>query len=196
MKQIDFKKHIDYLGNTGYIGLPTQVKIHIPDARAHLQNGLKYFCGENAKWLPDYEPIVEWLKDNKGRGLLLMGSCGVGKTLIGMRIIPLLINYYCRKNVSIYTAQELNSKPDEIISKHIVYIDDVGTEDISNIYGNKRIPFAELVDAAERNGKLLIATTNLDKTHLTEKYKDRVIDRLGAITRGVSIKSASMRSKK
>lgn len=196
MEQIDFKKQIDYLRDTGYSGLPTQAKIHIPEARVHLQNGLKYFCGENAKWLSEYDSIVEWMEDNKGRGLLLMGSCGVGKTLIGMRILPLLINYYCRKNVSIYTAQELNSKPDEIISKHIVYVDDVGTEDISNIYGNKRIPFAELVDAAERNGKLLIATTNLDKTHLTEKYKDRVMDRLEAITKGITIKGNSMRLRK
>ena len=196
MKQIDFKKQIEYLRDAGYNGIPEKVNIHISDARTHLQNGLKYFCGENAKWLTDYEPIAKWLNDNNGRGLLLMGPCGVGKSLIGMHIIPLLLNYYCRKNVSIYTAQELNSKPDEIISKHIVYIDDVGTEDVSNIYGNKRIPFAELVDAAERGGKLLIATTNLDKAHLTEKYKDRVIDRLEAITKGIIIKGNSMRSKK
>ena len=193
MEKIDFKKQIEYLRDTGYKPLPEQVCIHIPCAQEHLYNGIKYFCGKDAKWLPDYERITEWLTDNKGRGLLLAGKCGLGKSLIGMRIIPLLLNYYCRLLVGIYTAQELNSKPDEIMKKHMVYIDDVGTEDVSNIYGNKRIPFAELVDAAERNGKLLIMTTNLDEDHLKEKYGERVVDRLHAVTRKITISGKSMR---
>ena len=193
MSSIDFKKQIAHLTGTGYKPVPERVNIRIPDAKKHLTDGLKFFLGENAKWLPDYDRVAEWLSDNKGRGLLLVGECGLGKSLIGMRIIPLLLNYYCRKVVSIYTAQELNTQPDEIISNHILYIDDVGTEDISNIYGNKRIPFAELVDAAEREGKLLIITTNLDEEHLIEKYKDRVFDRLKAITRKITIIGDSMR---
>lgn len=193
MDEIDFKKQIGCLADTGYKPVPDRVEIRIPDAKRHLMDGLRFFLGENAKWLPDYDRIAEWLGDNNGRGLLLVGKCGLGKSLIGMRIIPLLLNYYCRKVVSIYTAQELNTQPDEIISKHILYIDDIGTEDISNIYGNKRIPFAELVDAAERDGKLLIVTTNLDEEHLIEKYKDRVFDRLKAVTRRITIIGDSMR---
>lgn len=193
MEKIDFKKQIEYLKNAGYRAVPELVYIRIPNAQEYLRNGIKYFCGNNAKWLPDYERIVEWLTDNKGRGLLLVGNCGLGKSLIGMRIIPLLLSYYCRKIVSLYTAQELNSKPDEIIQKKIIYVDDVGTEDVSNIYGNKRIPFAELVDAAERDGKLLIISTNLDEDHLREKYGERVVDRLHAVTRKITISGKSMR---
>lgn len=110
-----------------------------------------------------------------------------------MRIIPLLLNHYCRKVVTICTANELNKSPDEIIRNHIIYIDDVGTEDISNIYGNKRVPFAELVDLAERDGKLLMFSTNLDDEHLKMKYGDRVVDRLHAIVRKVMIKGRSNR---
>ena len=79
------------------------------------------------------------------------------------------------------------------MKQHVIYIDDVGTEDISNIYGNKRIPFAELVDAAEKEGKLLIISTNLDEDHLKEKYGERVVDRLRAITRKITISGKSMR---
>lgn len=193
MEKIDFKKQIENLLDTGYRPVPEGVSIRIKDAQNILRRGIEYFCGEKSIWLQDYERIAEWLTDNKGRGLLLTGKCGLGKSLIGMRIIPLLINYYCKKIVRTYTAQELNSKPDEIIEKHIVYIDDIGTEDISNIYGNKRIPFAELVDAAEREGKLLIVSTNLDEEHLKEKYGERVIDRLRAITKKVTISGKSMR---
>lgn len=192
MEKINFEKQIEYLRDTGY-PTPKLVRVCIPDAQENLRKGIKYFCGNNAKWLPDYERIVEWLTDNKGRGLLLVGNCGLGKSLIGMRIIPLLLSYYCRRIISLYTAQELNSKPDEIIKQHVIYIDDVGTEEISNIYGNKRIPFAELVDAAERDGKLLIISTNLDEDHLREKYGERVVDRLHAVTRKITISGKSMR---
>ena len=193
MEQIDFEKQIEYLRVTGYKPMPKLIHIRIPDAQANLYNGIKMFCGENTKWLPDYERVADWLSDNKGRGLLLSGKCGLGKSLIGMRIIPLLLSYYYRKIIFIYTAQELSSKPDEIMSHHIIYIDDVGTEDVSNIYGNKRIPFAELVDAAEREGKLLIISTNLDEEHLKEKYGERVVDRLHAIVRKITISGTSMR---
>ena len=187
MEQIDFKSAIEWLRDTTYKPLPDKVQISVPNAGAHLKGGLKYFCGDAAKWNADYEKIVQWLTDNKGKGLMLVGNCGVGKSLIGMRIIPLLLNHYCRKVVTICTANELNKSPDEIIRNHIIYIDDVGTEDVSNIYGNKRMPFAELVDMAERDGKLLIFSTNLDDEHLKMKYGDRVVDRLHAIVRKVTI---------
>lgn len=193
MEQIDFKAIIDRLADTGYNPLPQSVRIKVPDAKFHLKGGLKYFCGDNAKWNSDYDKIADWLTDNNGKGLVMVGDCGIGKSLIGMRIIPLLLNYYCKRIVTICTAQELNKFPDNIITKHIIYVDDVGTEDVSNIYGNKRIPFSELVDATEREGKLLMFSTNLDDAHLTEKYGDRVIDRLHAVARKITIHGKSMR---
>lgn len=193
MEQINFKATIERLSDTTYKPLPDKVQISIPNAEMHLKGGLKYFCGDNAKWNTDYEKIVQWLTDNKGKGLMLAGGCGVGKSLIGMRIIPLLLTHYCGKIAAICTANELNKSPDEIMKDHIIYIDDVGTEDISNIYGNKRVPFAELVDMAERDGKLLMFSTNLDDEHLKAKYGDRVIDRLHAITKKITITGKSNR---
>ena len=187
MEQINFKATIERLRDTTYKSLPDKVQISVPNAETHLKGGLKYFCGDAAKWNADYEKIVQWLTDNKGKGLMLVGGCGVGKTLIGMRIIPLLLYHYYRKVVTICTANELNKSPDDFLCSHIIYVDDVGTEDVSNIYGNKRVPFAELVDAAERDGKILMFSTNLDEEHLKAKYGDRVIDRLHAITRRVTI---------
>ena len=193
MGQIDFKTTIERLQDTTYKTLPDKVIICVPNAGTHLKGGLKYFCKDDAKWNTDYENIADWLTDNKGKGLMLVGGCGVGKTLIGMRILPLLLNHYCGKVVTICTANELNKTPDEIMRNHIIYIDDVGTEDVSNIYGNKRVPFAELVDIAERDGKLLIFSTNLDDEHLKAKYGDRVVDRLHAIVRKITITGKSNR---
>ena len=193
MGQIDFKSAIERLRDTTYKPLPDKVQICVPNAEKHLKGGLNYFCGDDARWNVDYDKIAQWLTDNKGKGLMLVGNCGVGKSLIGMRIIPLLLNHFCRKVVTICTANELNRSPDEIINKHIIYIDDVGTEDVSNIYGNKRVPFVELVDTAERDGKLLMFSTNLDDEHLKAKYGDRVVDRLHAIVKKVTIKGKSNR---
>ena len=193
MEQIDFKSAIERLRDTTYKPLPDKVHISVPNAGTHLKGGLKYFCGDAARWNIDYDKIALWLSDNKGRGLMLVGGCGVGKTLIGMRIIPLLLNHYCRKVVTICTANELNNSPDEIIRNHIIYVDDVGTEEISNIYGNKRVPFAELVGLAERDGKLLMFSTNLDDEHLAQKYGNRTTDRLHAVTRKITIKGKSNR---
>lgn len=192
--EIDFKSIIERLQDTGYPAEPDKVYIKIQNAENLLKRGLDYFTSKQTIWSEqNYRPIVDWMSDNKGRGLLLAGECGLGKTLIGMRILPLILNATCRKIVACYKAQDLNTKPDEVLSKHIVYIDDIGTESISNIYGNKRIPFAELCDLAEQKGKLLIISTNYDVIHLAGKYGERTVDRLKAITKYVSLTGQSLR---
>ena len=191
---IDFKSIIGRLQVTGYPAGPDKVYIKIPNAEDLLKRGLNYFTQGNAVWNEqNYRPIVDWMTDNQGMGLLLAGECGLGKSLIGMRILPLVINATCRKIVNCYKAQELNTKPDEVLAKHIVYIDDIGTENMSNIYGNKRIPFMELCDMAEQSGKLIIVSTNFDIAHLAEKYGERTVDRLRAITKYVPLVGRSLR---
>ena len=66
----------------GYDMYPDRVRIQIPNAKELLQQGLQYFLGDSAQWLPCYDEIAAWMTDNQGRGLLCMGNCGLGKTLI------------------------------------------------------------------------------------------------------------------
>lgn len=192
--EVNFKDLIERLKDTGYPDEPDMVVIKIPNAEQRLRGGLNYFTQGKAEWSEkNYRPIVEWMEDNKGKGLLLAGGCGLGKSLIGMRILPLLINDTCKKIVNIYKAQDLNVKPDDVINKHIIYIDDIGTEGVSNIYGNKRVPFCELCDAVEQQGKLLMCSTNLTVDELTEKYGIRTVDRLRATTKYVPLTGDSLR---
>ena len=193
-----FKNLVSQMRDCGYPQDIDRVQIHIPNAEQRLRGGLQYFVnmksGCNAEWNErNYRPIVDWMTDNKGKGLLMLGGCGLGKSLIGMYILPLLIKDVHRKVVNIFNAQELNKKIDEILNLHIVYIDDIGTEDNLNSYGNKRMPFAELCDAAEKKGKLLILTTNLNIEGLQERYGDRVVDRLVATTKAVPFIGDSLR---
>lgn len=201
MEKIDFKSIVERLNDGTGVQLPSTVSIKIPNAEERLRGGLDYFVNvfsrgavTKATWdEANYRPVVDWMTDNQGRGLLMIGNCGLGKSLIGKYILPYLIRDSCRKVVNIFNAQELNSKPDEILSYHIIYIDDIGTENISNIYGNKRIPFAELCDAVEQKGKLLICSTNLTLDELAEKYGERTIDRLRATTKVVPFVGQSLR---
>lgn len=201
MEQIDgeyFKNLISQMRDTGYPQEIDRVQISIPNAEKRLRGGLQYVVnmksGCNAEWNEhNYRPIVDWMTDNKGKGLLMLGGCGLGKSVIGMYILPLLIKDVHKKVVNIFSAQELNKKIDEILKLHIIYIDDIGTEDNLNSYGNKRMPFAELCDDAEKKGKLLILTTNLSIDELTERYGDRVVDRLIATTKAVPFTGDSLR---
>jgi len=87
----------------------------------------------------------------------------------------------------------MNANLDEVKKKHIIYVDDIGTENLSIKYGEKRLAFAELADEAEKKGKLLILTTNLTIDELKEKYGERTIDRLRAITKTILFSGASLR---
>lgn len=198
---VDFSQIIQRFEKGEEMFLADKVRISIPNAEQRLRAGLDYFvdkysCGENnhAEWIEkNYRPIVEWMTDNKGKGLLITGSCGLGKTLIAKHILPLLIRDSCRRVINIFTAQELNTKIDEILKLHTIYIDDIGTESVSKIYGNVRCTFSELCDAAEQRGKLLMITTNLTASELEKKYGERTLDRLRAITKFVAFSGKSLR---
>jgi DNA replication protein DnaC len=198
---VEFNQIIQRFEKGEKLFLADKVRIRIPNAEQRLRGGLDYFVNKytfgevpHAKWLEkNYRPIVDWMSDNEGRGLLITGGCGLGKTLIAKHILPLLLQDSCKKIVSIFSAQELNTKIDEILKLHIICIDDIGTEELAKIFGNVRCAFSELCDAAEQKGKLLIITTNLTATELEVKYGERTIDRLKAITKFVPFTGKSLR---
>ena len=196
MRELDFINTIERLKDTGFSPCPDIVRISVPNAKEVLMRGLEHFLGkENVKWLPEYEHVTQWLSDNKGRGLLLVGDCGRGKSLICRKILPIVINYYFKKNVTVYDATDLNKKSmtNEILSSHLTCLDDLGTENELNDFGTKRIVFCELADLAEKQGKILLLTTNLSEEELRQKYGERTIDRLHAITRKIVFRGNSLR---
>ena len=118
-----------------YPSLPDSVRIHIPNAEQRLIGGLDFmvrnFSGKaKAEWSEkNYRPIVDWMEDNKGKGLLMTGSCGLGKSLIGIRILPCLINQVHHKILNCCDAKDMNYKADELLNYHLLSLDDVGYSD-------------------------------------------------------------------
>lgn len=170
--------------------------IRIPNAKTVLENAMRYFLsleGKEMKWLPQYDLIAEWLEDNQGRGLLLYGSCGLGKTFLTRYVITAILLKYCNKVVTSYDMIDVNKEPDKVLSKHIISIDDIGTEDISIKYGEKRSIVPEILDATEKYGKLLLMTSNLGGEDLIKKYGNRTFDRMLAVTRRIEFNGKSFR---
>lgn len=174
-----------------------RVYINIPKATEVLRNAMDYFIGlENRKtiWLPAYDEIAVWLADNRGRGLFLSGNCGMGKSILCRHVLPAILLKYCHKVVSVFDVQNINKDLDRALSKHLLTLDDVGTEEISIKFGEKRMAFAEIIDAAEKFGKLLIISTNLSGQQIQERYGDRIVDRIHSTMTQVMFNGKSLRS--
>ena len=45
---------------------------------------------EYFQWLDEYYHVKSWMMNTEGKGLLLMGSCGRGKSVIASGVIPVL----------------------------------------------------------------------------------------------------------
>lgn len=189
---VDFRQIIDELKDSGLV-MPNTVQINIPNAKQMLHFGLEHFVGKEYVWEPEYDEVVEWLSDNKGRGLLCYGNCGRGKTVICSKIIPVLLYHCYNKITNCYDAKQINNDFNQMIRKHIISIDDLGTEGEMSKYGEKKMCFPDIADEAEKRGKLLIISTNLTIEELTQKYGERTIDRLRSITRTVLFQGESLR---
>jgi len=145
------------------------------------------------KHLPEYNQITEWMKSNNGRGLLIIGSNGRGKTMIAKNILPVFFDYALGKIVRCYHATEINDNADFILTRRIVILDDIGVEEQMVSYGERRWIFPEIVDRAEQKENILIITTNLVPDEIERKYGVRTRDRLRAICTPVLFNGESMR---
>jgi DNA replication protein DnaC len=126
--------------------------------------------------LPTYDLIIDWLCDNKGRGLMLMGKCGLGKSTILNYVIPAIFRTKTNKVLRSIPAKEIGAieKNDSLF----IIIDDLGTESIKNDYGTKIDGVSDAISYAEDASKTLLITTNLDGDALNLRYDKRTVDRL------------------
>lgn len=200
LREPTFAEVATYLQQQGYDSRKDPYHIRIDNARKRMEDGLHYFLKDQAQWLPGYDKIAEWLADNKGRGLLCVGTTGRGKSLLCQQILPVILGNGGRPIASI-AATDLKSRLDELLHEKIVIIDDLGKEP-RKYFGNVDNSFFELCNNAERTGNLLIITTNLSTTpsdraiypeSIQERYGAEVLDRLKSITRMVRLEGESLR---
>ena len=126
--------------------------------------------------LPAYDEIIDWMVDTKGRGLIISGNCGLGKSTILNYVIPAIFRTKVNKVLISVAAKDLG----EILRKPnpFVIIDDLGTESIKNDHGTKIDAVVDYISYAEDKSKTLLITTNLKGEQLKARYDDRTLDRL------------------
>jgi len=181
------KDNIDYDPQTFHLA--------IPNSKDTLMNGMRAVIHQDVVWLPEYDRIAEWLSNNHKKVLLLIGPPGVGKTVITMKVIPMILHIYYKRILSCFQSTELVNRKayEEVILYRNIVIDDVGIEGVYNDFGNPHVVFSEIVDAIEKRGALLIATSNLTINEIKAKYGLRTYDRLRAHMALVVIKEKSLR---
>lgn len=141
----------------------------------------------NFVFLPEYKKLREYLKDTQGKGLLLSGGPGVGKSIILKKIIPTV---YALRNLEVFPVscydlhKIINPKEsnetvfDKVSQRRYILLDEIGVEINVNIYGEKFNPVEWLINASEDNNKALFATTNLNDEMIYAMYGKRAFDRL------------------
>ena len=78
------------------------------EAKDLFDRGMRFYIGEGYKYIDDYAQVIEWLKDNGRKGLLLTGNNGVGKSVIACALIPTLMFHYLTESPHIYSAYRLS----------------------------------------------------------------------------------------
>jgi DNA replication protein DnaC len=149
---------------------------------------------ETFKYLPEYNSVIDWMLNSEGKGLFLSGKMGRGKTdiILGV-IVPLFFVKYGLLIDGCH-ATELPYRVEEFKRKHIVYIDELGTELMGNNYGQRFESFDLLLNIADQNFRpILLITTNLDGKMFKERYGDRSLDRIERLCKFITFEGDSLR---
>lgn len=138
--------------------------------------------------LPEYDKIIKWLSNTKGKGLFMTGSYGRGKSVILTGVIPVLFRALYDKIIIPVSAKELKKD-----IQWCVCIDDIGQEEIINDWGTKIDAVEYAISHCEDKAKLLIMTSNLNSAQLEERYGGRILDRIKRLCMVVEFKGKSLR---
>lgn len=158
--------------------------------------------------LPEYAEVIDWMTSTDGRGLLLYGDCGRGKSIILTGIVPVLLAMMGSGSQPIH-ADDFQRPYDFATSTagfdpkmtNLEYltrspypiIDELGVEPLVNDYGEKWEGFNRIINAAERYLRPLFLSTNLTKEQLLRRYGERTFDRLTRLCRVVEFRGESLR---
>lgn len=145
----------------------------IDDDNKEVLNQLFYFLSQSKKFNGSFD-----------KGILLIGSFGVGKSLI-MRSFIKLVSLTTQKLIEEFHSKDIALKITEDPSfiekwsRKPIYIDDIGKESktLKN-YGSDIYPITDLFSARYDSGAITFGTANHKLESLGEMYGGSISDRL------------------
>jgi DNA replication protein DnaC len=191
MKNSDMEidAYIQKLSDTGYF-IDDRVRWEVPEAADFFS---RMATRLSMQILKEYGPVIDWMVNNKGQGIVMYGSNGRGKSLIAHKILPPFFDLCLSKVVKCYQATEINENLNDILTRKMLIIDDMGTEDQRIVYGERKWAIPEIVDRAEQRENLLVITTNLTPEAIEKKYGIRTRERIRALCLPVLFRGDSLR---
>lgn len=194
---MDYNEILKQLETEGNPVPSHRFRFSVPNAREELEKAMTAVLsrmGEKLVWLPEYDEVAKWLTDNNGKGLLLYGNCGRGKSLLARYAIPMIFRGFLRRIVTVVDCGSQANNIDEILRRKFVSLDDIGTEADRVDFGTRRNIVVEVINKAHDNpDTLLIMSTNLSGDGIREKYGDRIFDRVKYLCYRVAFNGQSLR---
>ena len=153
------------------------------------------------------EKAAKWLTGNYKVGLLLYGTVGSGKSTLGRAICNMIGVLYQsafaseRKGVyrvsALDRAKNVGDDPayfNKLKNVDMLFVDDIGTEPASvKSWGNEFSPVTELIYARYDRQLFTLSTSNLRESDFSERYGERIADRLDEMFERIHYSNKSYR---
>ena len=136
----------------------------------------------------DLVSIAYWLTTPQKQGIILQGNVGVGKTTLARAMFATMkfhgapaVGCTAANLASIYKDSE-KEQYWRLKNARRLFIDDLGAEyrSVKN-YGEEFSPILDILTTYYKERKTLIITTNLTMANISNRYGERISDRLGEL---------------
>jgi DNA replication protein DnaC len=168
-----------------------------------MQRGLDrdfVFTNENQKLINQlfyYFTNNDKFEGDQNKGILILGTNGVGKTLIlqvFIEIVNDLKNWVISKIHAKELAMEIKLNGYGICKKQFIFVDDIGKESRDvNDFGTKMQPIADFIALRYDAGKTTFATANYKIETLIEFYGNTTGDRIKEMFNIIVLEGSSFR---
>lgn len=175
-------------------------KFNIDDVNENLFSALCYYFSDDKNFYTQTE-LLHVQNPSLSKGIMLAGNFGTGKTwmmrlfsknqrqVFHIRSAKDIANDYQGNGVeSIDFVNKFKNPENDKASFFHPYaglcIDDIGTEDLKNNFGNKKNVIGDLIEqrySIGNTGVFFHATTNLNSEQLKSFYGERVVSRMREI---------------
>ncbi len=158
--------------------------------------------------LPEYDDIIDWMSNTSDKGLLLIGDCGRGKSLILNYVLPVLFRMKGKGFRAVHAQDMYKEHPnnniygyyqrpvtylDLLLKANYPAVDELGVEGQYQDYGERAEGINLILNSAERYHRPVFLSTNLTEEEILNRYGERTLDRLMHLCRIVRFKGESLR---